>query len=305
MNYFKIRENNKQFLALTSLNVSEFDEILPRFELHWDEFIQRYKLDGSPRYRTYTPKDKEGLNSISEKLFFIMYYQKNNPLQEALAASFDIEQGMANKWIHVLTPLLKKALKDYDAARDLNQLKPKLLPNQTYIADATDREIQRPKYNQQESYSGKHKCHTIKNMIVVNLTGLILFLSITVSGKVHDKRLAAEQFGSDKPIELLADLGYQGYQSPHITIVLPIKKPKNQALTKIQKKQNQLHARRRVPVEHVNASIKRLRIVKEKNRNTKEGFRDLIIDLAVSLHNYRVTKRQIILLESPIYTNNT
>jgi hypothetical protein len=305
MNYFKIRENNKQFLALTSLNVSEFDEILPRFELHWDAFIKRYKLDGSPRYRSYTPKDKEGLNTIHEKLFFIMYYQKNNPLQEAVAASFDIDQGMANKWIHVLTPLLKKALKDYDAARDLNQLKQKLIPNQTYIADATDREIQRPKYNQEEHYSGKQKCHTIKNMIVVSLTGFIVFLSTTVSGKVHDKRLAVEQFGSDKPIELLADLGYQGYQSPNITVVLPIKKPKNQELTKIQKKRNQLHARRRVPVEHVNASIKRLRIVKEKNRNTKDGFRDLIMDLAVSLHNYRVTKRHIILLKSPIYVNNS
>jgi hypothetical protein len=291
MNYFKIREKNKQFLALTSLNVSEFDEILPRFELHWEEFIKRYKLDGSPRYRAYTPKDKEGLRSVGEKLFFITYFMKNNPLQEALAASFDLDQGMANKWIHVLTPILKKALKDYDAARNLKQFNPKLVEDNTYIGDATEREIQRPKYNQEEFYSGKQKCHTIKNMIVVSLTGFVLFLSSTVSGKVHDKRLADEQFGADKGIELLADLAYQGYNSPHIKVSIPIKKPQNQELTKIQKKLNQSHARRRVLVEHVNASIKRLRIVKDKNRNTKEGFRDLIMDLAVSFHNYRVTKR--------------
>jgi hypothetical protein len=305
MNYFKIRENPKQFLALTSLKVLEFDEILPRFELHWDEFIKRYKLDGTPRYRVYTPKDKEGLISIDEKLFFILYYKKNNPLQEALAASFEIEQGMANKWIHILTPLLKKALKDYDAARDLKPLTPKLVAENPYLADATEREIQRPKFNQEDHYSGKQKCHTIKNMIVVSLTGLVLFLSGTVSGKIHDKRLADETFGSEKPIELWMDSGYQGYKSENIKVILPIKKRRNQDLTKIQKKLNQLHSRRRVLVEHVNASIKRLRIVKDKNRNTKENFRDMVMDIAVSLHNYRVTKRQTILLESPIYTKDT
>lgn len=302
MKYFKIRANQKQFLALTTLHVSEFDELLPRFEVHWDSFIHRYKLDGTPRLRKYTPKDTTVLQSIDEKLFFILYYQKNNPLQEALAAAFDMEQDMANKWIHVLTPILQKALKEYRAARTAQELAPKLMAETDYIGDATDREIQRPVANPSENYSGKHKCHTIKNMLIISLTGIIVFLSPTVAGKMNDKRLADETVASPKPIRLLLDSGYQGYKAPNIQTILPIKKPRNQPLSKINKKRNQIHARNRVPVEHANASVKRLRIVQEKNRNTKAFFRDTIMDIAVALHNYRVTKRQTILLQSPIYT---
>jgi hypothetical protein len=302
MKYFKIRENKKQFLALTTLTVGEFDELLPRFEVSWDAFIKRYKLDGTPRVRKYTPKDPTVLGSIDEKLFFILYYQKNNPLQEALAAAFDMDQDMANKWIHALTPILQKSLKEYRAARTAQELAPKLVAENDYIGDATDREIQRPIRDQEENYSGKHKCHTIKNMLIISLTGIIVFLSPTVAGKMHDKRLADETVASPKPIRLLLDSGYQGYKTPNITTILPLKKPKNQALSKINKKLNQLHARNRVPIEHTNASVKRLRIVKETNRNTKALFRDTIMDIAVALHNYRVTKRQTVLLKSPIYT---
>jgi hypothetical protein len=155
MKYFKIRENNKQFLALTTLHVSEFDELLPRFEMYWDSFINRYKFDGTPRLRKYTPKDTTVLQTIGEKLFFILYYQKNNPLQEALAAAFDMEQDMANKWIHALTPILQKALTEYRAARTAPELATKLVAGQDYIGDATEREIQRPIQNQEENWQTK------------------------------------------------------------------------------------------------------------------------------------------------------
>ena len=47
----------------------------------------------------------------------------------------------------------------------------------------------------------------------------------------------------------------------------------------------------RVIAEHVIAGVKRLRIVKDVLRNTKEGFADLVMEIACGLHNLRVTLR--------------
>lgn len=47
-------------------------------------------------------------------------------------------------------------------------------------------------------------------------------------------------------------------------------------------------ARRRVPIEHVNSSVKRCRILKEPCRMFKAGVRDLVMELGCALHNFRV-----------------
>ena len=44
-------------------------------------------------------------------------------------------------------------------------------------------------------------------------------------------------------------------------------------------------------VEHVIAGVKRLRIVKEVFRNTKEKFDDLVMEIACGLHNFRTVAR--------------
>jgi hypothetical protein len=70
---------------------------------------------------------------------------KNNPLQETLAERFDMSQSMTNKWVHVLMPLLRKALSKHEpaekaAAADFSA---------PVIMDVTERRIQRPRHDQQ------------------------------------------------------------------------------------------------------------------------------------------------------------
>ena len=48
----------------------------------------------------------------------------------------------------------------------------------------------------------------------------------------------------------------------------------------------------RVKVEHAISGIKRSRIVKDVLRNTKDGFSDLVMVIACSLHNLRVEHRK-------------
>ena len=99
MNCEKNRQNLARFQSLISLTVSEFDELLPCFEANWTHFIERYNLDGTPRIGSYSPRNETQLPTIAHKLFFILYYQKSNALQEHLAASFDLDTGMSNKWM--------------------------------------------------------------------------------------------------------------------------------------------------------------------------------------------------------------
>jgi len=47
----------------------------------------------------------------------------------------------------------------------------------------------------------------------------------------------------------------------------------------------------RIVVEHTIADVKRCRIVKDVFRNTKEGFSDLVMEVACALHNLRVECR--------------
>lgn len=273
------------------MSVGEFDLLLPRFEAEWENFIEKYTLSGKPRVRKYTPKNKEGLSTGAEKLFFILYALKNNPLQEALAASFSLEQEVAHQWFHLLETLLKKALKAFAPERNSLKVNEKIQEGQTYLLDATERPIPRDTYQQEEFYSGKKKRHSLKNLLLTSLVGSIVFLSITVSGKCADKTIAQQELILNKPVTVYADLAFKALPAEHFTLILPHKKPRNKELTKIKKVQNRLISRTRVKVENHFAHLKVLRIVKDVCRNYKLNFRQDIIDTACRLHNFRIDNR--------------
>jgi len=138
---------------------------------------------------------------MADKLLFILTYVKQNPIQEVQGQLFGMSQSNANKWIHLLHPVLNRALADQellpartadDLATMLAMPPTKLLLPRPFFHDGTERPIQRPKdpEDQQEYYSGKKKCHTIKNLLVITETCHICFLSATYEGRTHDKCIA-------------------------------------------------------------------------------------------------------------------
>ena len=58
--------------------------------------------------------------------------------------------------------------------------------------------------------------------------------------------------------------------------------------TREQQLANQALHQRRLRIEHVNSSVKRCRIVKDRIRLWKEGVRDLVMEICCALHNFRV-----------------
>jgi len=173
-----------------------------------------------------------------------------------------------------------------------------LTENETYITDGSERPIQRDTYQQEEYYSGKKGTHTMKNALLITTAGLIVWLGATHVGKVHDKPMV-ENLNFHTSITLLADLGFLGWHPKNVNLILPHKKPRNtktekRELTKEQKEFNQKLSKKRVKVENVLAHVKILRIVKDKNRNYRAGFRENLMLTACSLYNFRLKYPKIV-----------
>lgn len=76
---------------------------------------------------------------------------------------------------------------------------------------------------------------------------------------------------------------------------MPHKATKLKPLTMVQKEENKEISSKRVRVEHAISGVKRSRIVKDKLRSRKNNKPDLVMVIACGLHNFRVTKRNLII----------
>lgn len=284
--------------ALTSLLPEEFMYLLPKFEAKWLTYIEKYTLEGKPRFNKYSPRKDKKLALIEEKLLFILIFNKQNPTQEFLAFSFDLDQDMCNKWIKVLLPILEKSLHEFQAEQKPSKINTVLKENETYCVDVTERPLQRDTYEQELFYSGKKKQHTVKNLIITDKDGLVAFYSPTYGGPVHDKKIADSLEISTK-CTLMTDLGFYGWNIPNVNIQMPHKKPKGKELRKIEKIENKQFSSIRVKIENTLGNIKILRIVKETIRTYIQEVKHQVFGIAISLYNLRKTfsnKRKIIYL---------
>ena len=126
-------------------------------------------------------------------------------------------------------------------------------------------------------------------MLLVNALLIILFLSDTYGGRIHDKPIAeATPYPLPAGSRLLQDLGFLALTLPQVEILMPTKTPRGQELTREQQAANHALTQRRLRIEHVNSRVKRCRIVKDRIRLWKQGVRDLVMELCCALHNFRV-----------------
>jgi hypothetical protein len=101
---------------------------------------------------------------------------------------------------------------------------------------------------------------------------MILFLSDTYGGRTHDKPIAdATPYPLPAGSRLLQDLGFLAFTLPGVVILMPTKKPRGGELSLEQHLTNQALNQRRPRIEHVNSSVKRGRIVKDRIRLWKKG----------------------------------
>src|SRR3989304_1230611 len=155
--YAELKGKPKEFLAATGLHVTEFDLLMLKFK---EKLVATRPPDdqtkrGNLRRRRAGAGQKERLQTVEDKLVFILVYQKTYPLQTMLGLHFGLSQPRANHWIHGLMPLLQEVLAEMgrppsrppQAVADhplMNEAAPDLL------IDGSERRRQRPQDPEQQ-----------------------------------------------------------------------------------------------------------------------------------------------------------
>ena len=239
INYKELKEKRKEFLAATGLYPEEFERLLPVFKEKYTALCSPDKTrKGKLRQRRRGGGTKGKLQLDEDKLLFILVYQKTYPLQTMHGLQFEMSQPQANYWVHRLLPVLQQSLAamGMKPERDSNLVDKSLLMAETVAdlsIDGTERRRQRPQDSEQqeEHYSGKKKTHTDKNLVLVNnQTKKILYLSPTVGGKTHDKKMADENpISYPTGATLEKDTGFQGYEPSGVITFQPKKSQKGRS----------------------------------------------------------------------------
>ena len=113
LRYANIVHQEDKVRALTGLNPVEFADLVPAFQAAFEATMQQQTIDGYEREnRRYTTYKNSPLPTIEDKLLFILVHLKQNLTQEVQGQLFGISQSNANKWIHLLHPILNRALKN-------------------------------------------------------------------------------------------------------------------------------------------------------------------------------------------------
>lgn len=298
LSYDKLKDKPTVLLSFTGLKQEEFTKLLGAFAYNWKKETRRRNQAKKNRQRKAGGGRKPSIAKMEDRLLFILFYLKTYPLQEVLAFHFDLSQGQANRMLHRSAKVVKAALGQLGELpeREGERLAEVLSEYETltFTQDGSERRRQRPKKGQKAYYSGKKKCHTVKNHLVIHPESRrVSFLSKTVAGKMHDKKLADQSNLTFPNLAVVEqDTGFQGYELDNIIIVQPKKKPRKQELTTAELFINKAISSGRVIVENVIAGIKRCRIVKDVLRNWKSEFDDLVMEIACGLHNLRTTFRQ-------------
>jgi hypothetical protein len=291
------RRSDRLMRATTSLTVAEFDDLARRFAAVWTGLRAARTAAGAPRARRPGAGPKGCLTSAELKLFFILFYFKAYPTQDVMGLFFGITQGQVSEWVRQLTAAAGQLIPLHKPARQPRQLAQLLAEEpqlQELIIDGTERRLPRPQHRgrQKRFYSGRKKRHGVKNVVIVG-RGQVLWCSPTVPARRHDKRVA-EQARLRLParVDLLGDSGFEGLDAGAAGVVTPWKRHRGRKLHWQRRRFNRVLAGHRIGVEHVFASVKRLRVLRDEFRNRRPGMVDQVMDIGCALHNFRYESRR-------------
>lgn len=239
-----ILNSPSQFNAITGLRVKEFKDLLYHFAPIVEQYYRHYDLKGQRRKVVrYKERSDSSLSGGVNKLFFILSYLKENPNQVYHGVMFSMSQGKVSMWVKQLSILLEQALEQMGKTpkREINKFYHFLYASWevSMFMDVTERRIGRSRdYQvQKDHYSGKKGYHTIKNLLITNLAGEIIYLGESFEGSIHDKKIY-EQAQLCFPHQghcLWVDLGFLGIQAEGVEVFMPQKKPKGKQLSPFQK----------------------------------------------------------------------
>jgi len=129
LRFAELQSRPMEFLDFTSVTLDEFQHLVSPFEAAFQARMATWRIDGKPRTaRRFTVYQNCPLPTPEARLLFILVSLKTYALQVVQGRLFGMVQSKANRWIHLLLPVLLTALRTLgDApARSLSALAQRL-----------------------------------------------------------------------------------------------------------------------------------------------------------------------------------
>lgn len=295
MYYQAALRTDRMCKALTGLTVTEFKSFVADFNYYYHEHEAKRKKN---RERKLGGGRNSKIDSIEEKLFYILWYMKTYPTFDVASFWVGFARSNACTWMHDLLPVLELTMKRKFVLPQRKISDPeeflRLFPETAEVfVDGVERLKQRPKKKKSATriYSGKKKAHTRKSVVISDKKRRVLVITKQKSGRRHDKRLAdKEDLLKQLPKEIAAwmDTAFIGVAKDHKNLHIPKKRSKGRPLTLDEKETNKIISSYRVIVEHAIGGIKRYRCMSEKLRNHKPFIDDTFLILSAGLWNYHL-----------------
>ena len=295
MNTTKAFKDYRLLKALTGVSVQEFQSLLPVFE---QAVYEDSRLRSKARERHFGGGAKGKLITAEDKLFFILVYVKTYPTFDFLGFVFSLHRSRAHRNTIKLLGSLEKALgrkivMPEKKISTIEEFLEKFPEAKDLFVDGVERPVQRPvsKKKQNKLYSGKKKRHMKKSIIAVDERKRILLVTITKSGRRHDKRLADKDGLFEhipEKVALWVDTGFQGVLKQHANTLIPKKATRGKPLTYAEKEENRVISSFRVIVENAIAGIKRFKAYADVWRNKIAGLDDKVMRISCGLWNLHI-----------------
>ena len=224
---------------------------------------------------------KDGLTP-RERVEVTLKYTRQYVSQRYLAIEYNIAKSC-------IAPIIKWTLKIIVSSGSFslpNKVENIYDTSEDRIYDVTESKIDRPQKNQEKYYSGKKKMHTLKTQVEIGAETLLIYSIGFAIGNVHDFNLFKNSSHDyNKDTTLFVDLGYVGIEKIHKNSIIPIKSSKNHKLNDDEKWYNSEVSKVRIAIEHVNAFLKKFKIVSTRFRNRKKNFK-LYMTFICCIYNF-------------------
>lgn len=295
MNLLSITRNNRLCKALTGLSIDEFNRLIPDFSWNLAEYLATRRTD---RIRKVGAGPKGRLPTPAHKLAAVLIYLKAYMTFDVMGFILDMNRSNSCRDIHLFLKVLERTLqrKLVLPKRKITSVDEffRLFPDaRDVFIDATERRTQKPRSIKRRNklYSGKKKATTRKNLIIADRTRRIGVLTVTKSGRRHDKRILDKNHlvrTIPPTVTAWVDTGFQGIQKEHDNTMMPKKRTKRRPLTDEERQENKLISSIRVLAEHAINGMKRYKAASDIYRNKTPRLDDLMTLLCAGLWNYHL-----------------
>jgi hypothetical protein len=308
-----LRRHPAAFRSLTGYTPEEFDALFaafaPAHSLRRHQATTTRK-EGTPRKRKVGggPRTRHDLQT---RLLIVLFWLRVYPTFQVLAFFFSLDATNVHDAVHdglaTLSTLaqfpFERPAPDRKKQRSVASVMD-AFPDVRLVIDAKEQRIQRPKSSKEDDrqrpyYSGKKKCHTLKNEIAVQPDGSVGAVSPSVpGGGIHDlkllrlTRLLERVDPTDEAV--MVDKGYDGLGNyyPQHTIYHPHKAKRNRPLTDDEKAYNRQVSRYRIVVEHTNAQLNQYQALSQVYRHTLAGH-SRVVRVVAYLVDRRIRERPL------------